>query len=295
MDIKERIEKKILLLNEFSNYCYMPEEKQIQQIDLDLIIKNKAPNIYPKIPKFLIGIVKKIVHEDGINDIILKNSHLYGVDFAKAVINYFNISIKIEGEENLPKDAATYTFASNHPLGGLDGLALADVLGSHYPSIKIMVNDLLMNLNNLESIFIPINKHGGQAKNAADIINQTYLSDVQLVVFPAGMVSRKTNGKIIDGEWKKNFISKTVQYQRNLVPIHFEGYNSKFFYRLANIRTKLGIKFNIEMLFLPHELFKQHNSSFTIKIGKPIPWQTFDKTHTHAEWADIVKKLVYEL
>ncbi len=274
----------------------MQERKsdQIQQIDLDSILKDKSPKLYSRLPRFVIGWMKKLIHQDDINEVIKNNAHLYGVDFAKALMKDFNVTITIEGKENLPPASRLYTFASNHPLGGFDGVALAAVLGDRYPTVKIMVNDLLMHLVNLKPIFVPINKHGSQAKGSASIINDTYGSDAQMVVFPAGFVSRKQGKEIKDATWKKNFITKTVQYQRDVVPIHFVGQNSKFFYRLASFRKKIGLP-NLEMVLLPKELFKQRNQSFTIKIGKPIPWQTFDNSASQSEWADYVKTSVYEL
>ena len=94
---------------------------------------------------------------------------------------------------------------------------------------------------------------------------------------------------------KKTFVTKSIQSQRDVVPIHFEGQNSNFFYRLANINKMLGIKFNIAMLYLADEMFKNRHKTFRVVIGKPIPWQTFDKSKTPAQWAEHVKGIVYNL
>jgi len=278
----------------FERFLMSFMENQIQQIDLDSIIKEKNPKLYSKLPKFAINWLKNLIHQDDINDVIRRNGHLYGVDFAQALIEEFNISIEIEGEENLPEASHLCTFASNHPLGGLDGVALAAVLGSRYPTIKIIVNDLLMNLVNLRPIFVPINKHGSQEKGSVSAVNEAYMSDAQMVVFPAGLVSRKRGGEIVDAHWRKNFITKTIQFERDVIPIRFIANNSNFFYRLATFRKLIGLP-NLEMALLPKELFKQKNSSFTIKIGKSIPWQTFDKSAGQSEWAEYVKNTVYEL
>ena len=269
-------------------------ENQIQQIDLDSIIKDKSPKLYSRLPKRAINWLKNLVHQDDINDVIKRNGHLYGVDFAQALIKDFNISINVEGEENLPEASHLCTFASNHPLGGLDGVALASVLGDRYPNIKIIVNDLLMNLVNLKPIFVPINKHGSQEKDSASAVNDAYASDAQMVVFPAGFVSRKSGGKIMDIDWRKSFIKKAIEFERDIVPIHFIARNSNFFYRFARFRKFIGLP-NLEITLLPKELFKQKNSSFIIKIGAPIPWQTFDKSAHQSEWAEYVKNTVYEL
>jgi putative hemolysin len=196
----------------------------------------------------------------------------------------------------LPKDGRRYTFVSNHPLGAIDGVTLGAIIGREYDgNLKYLMNDLLMNLKGMAPLGIPINKLGGQARNLPKLINEVYESDNQMLVFPAGLCSRKTKGVIRDLEWKKTFITKSVQSQRDIIPIHFEGENSKFFYRLANINRMLGIKFNIAMLYLSDEMFKNRDKKFKVTIGKPIPWQTFDKTKTPTEWAQYVKDIVYTL
>jgi putative hemolysin len=185
---------------------------------------------------------------------------------------------------------------SNHPLGGLDGLALGAVIGRRYEGqVKYLVNDLLMNLKGLAPLFIPINKTGKQSRNFPAIVEAGFASDNHIIMFPAGLCSRRTNGVIRDLEWKKTFVTKSVETQRDVVPIYFEGRNSDFFYRLANVSKALGIKFNIAMLFLADELFKNQHNTFTVRIGKPIPWQTFDKTKSPIEWAQHVKEQVYAM
>jgi len=272
----------------------METEQEIQQIDLDAIIKEKAPKLYAFFPHFFLNWLKKLIHQEEINDVIRRNGHLFGVDFAKALIKDFNIKIEIEGIDKLPETQHLCTFASNHPLGGLDGVALAAVFGEKYPDIKFVVNDVLMNLVNLAPIFVPINKYGSQRKGSAGTLNKAYASDTQIVVFPAGMVSRKQRGGIKDLVWKKNFIAKTVQFQRDVVPVYFEGQNSKRFYNIARWRKWLGLP-NIELMLLPDELFQNKNACFKIKVGRPISWKVFDESATRTEWAEYVKNIVYEL
>ena len=170
------------------------------------------------------------------------------------------------------------------------------MIGQHYNGkIRYLVNDLLLYLSNLRSIFVPINKHGSQGKNNARLIDEAYASDNQIVTFPAGLCSRKINGKIQDTEWKKSFIQKAVEHKRDIVPVYFEGRNSNFFYRLANLRKALGIKMNYEMIYLPDEMFRSKHKTFRIHFGKPVPWQTFDNSKKPAEWAEWVQGLAYNL
>lgn len=271
------------------------DSNKIFKIDIDNIIKSKSPRHYKKIPKFITRYLKKIVHQDDINGIIERNHDKYGVDFMVALVDEFNLTLNIKGEENIPEEGK-FVFASNHPLGGLDGICLSAYLGTKYnKKIKYFVNDILYYIKNLQPIFVPVNKHGSQAKNAVGATNAVYESDDQIITFPAGLCSRKQNGQIRDTEWMKSFIVKSVEFKRDIIPIHFEGKNSNFFYNLANLRKKTGIKFNIEMLYLPDELYKNLNKTFTITFGKPISWQTFDKSKRPSQWAQYVKEQVYLL
>ena len=266
------------------------------QIDVKAILKAKAGKKARFIPCFVVSYLKKIIHQDEVNEALRTFGHKNDLEFIKAFMEYFNNSFEIHGLENLPKDDRRYTFVSNHPLGAQDGLGLIHILGPIYEGkIKFLVNDLLMNIPQLKSFWVPINKTGKQARNFPQQVNAAFQSNDHIVMFPAGLCSRKKKGVIRDIPWKKTFITKSVQSQRDVIPIHFEGENSKFFYRLANINQKLGIKFNIAMLYLSDEMFKNKNKTFKVTIGKPIPWQTFDKTKSPTEWAQHVQDIVYSL
>lgn len=273
------------------------ENKSTDKINIDEILANKFPKASKRIPKFVINYVKKIIHQDDLNFIFREYGHLWGHDFAEAILrDYFHIKFNIIGEENLPQEGDKVIFASNHPLGGADGIALIQVLSGHYPNLKLPVNDFLMYIDNLKDFFIPISKIGGQAKNTGALINDACASDAAILFFPAGQCSRRqADGRIKDNVWKKTFIKKATEYQRNIIPLYFMGENSKFFYNLAYYRSKLGVKINIEMLFLVNELFKQKNKTFTIKVGEPIPYDTFTKEKAETDWAQWVKEKVYQL
>ena len=265
-------------------------------VDVEEILRTKAPKVYKKVPGILIKWLKRIICQDKSNDFLRKNNGAEGVDFMNNLVKYLNVNYQIEGEENIPQNDQRFIFASNHPLGGLDGICLSAIIGNKYDSkIKYLVNDILYFIEPLRTIFVPINKHGGQAKGGAEAINKAFSSENQIITFPAGLCSRRQNGIIKDLEWKKMFIVKAVEYKRDVIPVYFEAKNSIFFYRLANIRKSLGVKFNIEMLFLPREMFKSKGSTFTISFGQPIPWETFDSSKTPSAWAQEVKKIVYKL
>lgn len=267
----------------------------ITQIDIKQVLQQKAPSVAAKIPGFIVNYLIKTVHQDEINDILTRYHDKQGVEFMQELIAYFDLTLELIHKEHIPNQGR-YIFASNHPLGGLDGICLSAIIGTHYDGkIKYLVNDLLLYLSNLQTIFVPINKHGAQGKENARLIEEAYRSDNQIITFPAGLCSRKTNGIIQDGEWKKSFIQKAVEYKRDIVPIYFEGHNSNFFYRLANFRKALGIQMNYEMIYLPDEMFRSKHKTFRIHFGKPIPWQTFDNSKKPLEWAAWIKEMVYKL
>ena len=270
-------------------------QEGITQIDIKQVLRQKAPSAARKIPGFMVDYLIRTVHQDELNEILRRYHDKDGVAFMQELIGYFDLNLELVNEENIPAEGR-YIFASNHPLGGLDGICLSAIIGGRFDGkIRYLVNDLLLYLSNLRSIFVPINKHGAQGKKNAELIEKAYASDNQIITFPAGLCSRKQNGKIQDTEWKKSFIQKAVEYRRDIVPVFFEGRNSNFFYCLANMRKALGIKMNYEMIYLPDEMFKSKHKTYSIHFGKPIPWQTLDSSRKPAEWAEWVKEIVYNL
>lgn len=261
-------------------------------IDVEKIIKAKSPKGAKYIPKFVIRWFKKIIHQDEINEILTLYGHTQGVEFATNSLDYLNVRYNAHGVENINPDGR-YIFVSNHPLGGFDGIVLISLIGKIFPEVRFVVNDLLMNLKPLEPIFVPVNKFKKMSKEYAQRLDDTFSSNAQVLYFPAGLCSRLIDGEIKDLEWKNTFLKKAIEYKRDIVPIYFSGKNSKFFYKLAKLRKFLGIKFNIEMLFLPNELFKQKNSTFDVYFGAPMPVEMFTKEKPLSEWTKIIREKAY--
>lgn len=219
-----------------------------------------------------------------------------GIDFCKGVLEYFDVSIEVNGLENVADDGTRYTFVSNHPLGGLDGMALTSVIGEKFGcGIKCFVNDFLMCIKGMSGIFVPVNKTGAQARDLAGLVDKVFSSDNHILVFPAGLCSRMIDGKIQDLPWSKMFVRKSIETQRSIVPIHFIGQNSPRFYRIARLGKCLGFKVNPAMAFLPDEMVRASHSKFRIVFGKPIPFSYFDKSRTAAQWAQWLRSEVYSL
>lgn len=267
-------------------------------IDIDKILYDKMGSKAKYVPRPLVSWLKRILHQDEVNRYLWESRHLTGTEWLEECVRYLDMTLEVVGEENLPdkNDGKLYTFVSNHPLGGADGVALGSIIGRHYDSrFRYLVNDILMNLPGLAPLCIPINKTGGQARNFHAMVKAGFESDNHILMYPAGLCSRRRDGEIRDLPWSKTFIVKSVQYQRDVVPIHFGGQNSDFFYKLANFSDKYVKKVNIAMIYLVDEMYKNVHKTFRVTIGKPIPWQTFDKSRTPAEWAQYVQDRVYEM
>ena len=247
------------------------------------------------LPNFILRYIIKTVHQEELNIAVDRNKHRFGHDFVDAAMEEFGSKPIVIGAENIPKTGGVIMTA-NHPLGGLDGIAFMDVVGEHRKDIKFFVNDLLMAFKNLAPILVPVNKHGKNSSEYTKKFEETYASDECLLLFPAGLVSRKqSDGRIEDLVWKKSFVTKAIQYQKNIVPVYIDGNNSSFFYNLAYWRKKIGIKANIEMFYLVDEMYKQRGKTLTFTFGEEISWETFTKDKPAEFWSERVKQHVYAL
>lgn len=260
---------------------------QPMKIDVDKVLRDRLPKHYKYIPRFVVRWLERTICQDQLNAILLKMADKNSVDAATAALDEMNITVDATGLERLPD--GRFMFVSNHPLGGLDGLALISLLGNRYDKrIKFLVNDLLMAVEPLRGVFLPVNKYGKQARAAAVQIEEALQSDSQFITFPAGLCSRmQPDGSIADLPWQKAAVAHAINHHRDIVPIYFDAHNSRFFYRFAKWRKKLGIKFNIELIFLPREMIKKSGSTLRVMIGEPIPWNTLDAAHSKQEAAHL--------
>lgn len=272
-------------------------DKRPLEINVDKILSDKMGKKARYVPRPVVRWLKHILHQEEINDFLAANRDLEGVDWLEAVIRYLDVTIDVKGLDNLPKDTRErYTFVSNHPLGGIDGVALGMVLGRHFDNnVRYLLNDILMNLPGLRPLGVPVNVTGAQDRTILQKVDEVFHSNHHLIVFPAGLCSRLIDGRVQDLPWKKTAIQKSLQTDRSIVPVHFSGQNSKRFYRIANISKALHLKFNVAMLFLADEVYRNRGGRFEIRFGKPLPPQHFDNSRTHTEWAQWLRQQSYEL
>ena len=267
-------------------------------IDIEKILKDKMGGRAKFVPRFAVSWLKHIIHEDEVNQFLWESRGLSGTEWLAECVRYLDMTLQVEGLENLPDktDGKLYTFVSNHPLGGQDGVALGSIIGRHYDGkFRYLVNDLLLNLPGLKPVCIGINKTGKQSRDFPRMVEAGFRSENHILMFPDGLNSRRINGQIHDIAWKKTFISKSVEYHRDVVPIFFGGHNSERFYRIAHFCDRYVRKVNIAMLFLVDEMYRNIGKTFRVVIGNPIPWQAFDKSRSPLEWAKYVEDKVYEL
>lgn len=264
-----------------------------QQIHLREIIAKKFKK---HLPRFVVRLFEHIICQDEINFVLREYGHYEGMDFIKKLIYYFGINIKLLGEERLPQDSRVL-FVCNHPLGGLDGICLSHIIGSHYQSpIRYIVNDMLLFLHPFRNIFVPVNTLRGQSRESVLKLNAALDSDYPLITFPAGICSRRIEGKIIDLPWKSSFVRQAIKSKRTIVPLYFSGYNSAFFYRIEQVRKQLGIKFNIGTILLPREMFHSKGSSYIVAVGDPISYQSLqDSTKDTKTICEEIRQKVYTL
>jgi len=264
-------------------------------VNLERLVASKKPHLLRWVPRWVMAYLRRILHLESVNRTIQEHPGLMGVAFADVVLAEMEVTYRVEGLQRLSPEGR-YLVVSNHPLGGLDGMVLISAFGHAFEQIYFPVNDFLTLLPQFADIFLPINKHGAQSVEAARRLQAAYASEAQILYFPAGLCSRKRRGRVQDLAWKGNFVAKAVEYQRDVVPVYFDGRNSTFFYNLSRLRRALGIKANIEMIYLVDEMYRQHGANLSVVVGEPIPWQTFlGHEVSRTEWAARLRQQVYTL
>lgn len=266
------------------------------RIDIDAVLRERAPRYHRFIPRFLIRRLENIVCQNQLNEMLRINNGKTGAAFCRGVVDHLNIKVDFHGEENLPADSRI-VIVSNHPLGGLDGMIYIDYIARRYGmEPQFVVNDLLMAVTPLREVFLPVNKHGKQSRSALRALDEALAGDRPIIIFPAGLVSRRGKGGVIaDLQWQKTFVNKCKEFKRPIIPAFFNGQNSSFFYNFAKLRTKLGLKFNIEMIYLPSEMFKSRNAHYSVTFGQAIRWETLAAGSHARATADSIRQATYAL
>ncbi len=263
-------------------------------IDIEKVIRNSKSKFVRSLPIFIIRGIERLVRQDEMNGVIHRNRHKSGVPFVNDVLKDWNVNVVVKGGENI-SDNGRYVFVANHPVGGMDALAFLSTIFSFFPNVISPSNQLFKYIPQLQPVILGVNVFGTNTKDTVEKFNQLFESDSQVMIFPAGLVSRKNKGVISDLTWQKTFITKSIQFKRDIIPVHISGRNSALFYSVSNLRKLLGIKLSLEIILLPREMHKQRDSSITLTIGKAISYESFTTEMTHSEWAQKIKSIVYSL
>lgn len=269
----------------------MKEEKFV---DIEQLIASKSKKAIKRTPRFLIRYLKRILHQDEINNFLKKNKGIKNAEWCEEVVKYMNITLSVKNLEKIPKKGKI-VIAMNHPLGGMDAMILVSALNGHRNDLKFIVNDLLMSLDSMNEMFVGVDKHKKNKGSVREQVEKLFKSDEAVCIFPAGLVSRKQKGEVKDLLWKKTFVTYAKKYDRTIIPLYIDGKLSNFFYRLARLRKFLGIKTNIEMLYLSNELFKQRNTHMQFIVGDPIKKDFLMNNNDDKELSRQIKEKVYEL
>lgn len=267
------------------------------EINVGEVLRQRIPRYWRFIPRGLVRWLERTVCQDELNRLLRDNFPRRDADFCRGVLDDLGVTVNFHNLDNLPpKELTRVLFVSNHPLGGLDGMALIDFVRTYYGVAPcFIVNDLLNAVEPLSDTFIPVNKHGAQSREAIRRLDEAFASDAPLLMFPAGLVSRRgKKGVVADLEWQKMFVAKARQYGRDIIPLHFYGENSSFFYKFAKFRRRIGLKFNIEMIYLPREVFRSRGKTFDVVVGKLIPHASLDDMPP-ARKAQQIRQMVYDL
>ncbi len=269
-------------------------EKIPKTIDIEQALKAGKSKLLKSLPKFVIAAIAKLIYEEEMNKSIHRNRELQGLEFVDAILDEWNVDRIVKGQENVPK-SGRFVFVANHPVGGIDALSFLSALRLFYHEVISPANQLFQYIPNLHPVLLEINVFGINTKETAEKLNLLFQSDIPVMIFPSGEVSRRKRGVIADPAWQKSFVTKSVQFKRDIIPVHISGRNSNLFYFVANLRKVLGIKMYIETALLPHEMMKQRNSQITLRIGKPIPWQRLTTEKSQNEWAQYIRDEVYKI
>ncbi len=285
-----------------STYPYLcpskMEKRDKLHIDIGGVLRQRLPRYYRLIPGWLVRRLEMLIRQDRLNALLDRHGDKSGPDFCAEVLYDLGVDYRVHDGEKLPSgDSHRFVIVCNHPLGGLDGIAMIDMVNRRYGGgFHFVVNDLLMAIPPLRDVFLPVNKHGRQSRVSTTDVDAAFEGDAPIVMFPAGLCSRRdSDGVVCDLEWHKMFVNKCIRYRRDVIPVFFDGCNSTFFYNFAQFRLRLGLKFNFEMALLPGEVFKAEGKTFDIYIGDPIAWNTLDGGKNATKQAALIKDIVYRL
>ena len=242
-----------------------------------LTVQPLATQLAERFPKWFTGpravLTKPIVRGisrwsrlDQIQMFLDENRDLKDWEFLDASLDYLGVHHHAwDAElEHIPKTGRALIVA-NHPLGALDALALLKQISKVRKDVRIIANDMLMQLTNLQGLFLPVRIIGGQAgAQSVDAIEKALNAEECVVIFPAGEVSRLGLKGIVDGPWRRGFVRFARRTQSPIVPAKIRARNSVLFYGASTIHKSIGTS------LLAREMFSRRGRRLQLRIGEPM-------------------------
>lgn len=264
-------------------------------LNIERAVTEKFPKFQQKNPwirKPTLGFLRKISHEQEVNQFLETHQDLKGFDFIEQVLEYFNFSYSISHRDrkNIPATGRVVIVA-NHPLGALDGLALLKLVGEIRRDVKIIANDMLMKFSAVDSLFLPVdNISKSTQKSSITRIVDCLKNDEAVIVFPAGEVSRIRPNGVKDGKWNSGFLSFAKKSNAPILPIYVGAKNSPLFYSCSMVYKPLS------GMMLAHEMFKQSSKTISMQVGEPIPYQQIANLPiVKSEKAKLIRRHLYRI
>ena len=263
-------------------------------IDINKLARQAIPELYSALPgkvrDLLFRFLERFLRIRDINDVMHKFRHFQDIDFIEAFFADIDFTVMVKKRElmNIPAQGP-FVGIANHPLGGLDGLALLKVIHEVRDDVKIIVNDILMNVDNLKGVFVPYNRKKNHIPvSSVREVSETLKNNGCVLFFPAGGVSRIRPDGLKDPKWMSGAFFFAKRFRCPIVPMFIHAKNSFFYYIFTLIHRKLAA------LMLPREIFKKKSTSISITIGQIIPADLF-KNIPESKLARTLKKAVYAL
>jgi putative hemolysin len=265
------------------------------QLDVNQVVTNRFPAFKersPRLSQLTVFSLRKLIRESEINEFLSSHNHESGMEFVEAVLDYFNLSYRVSDRSraNIPATGRVVIVA-NHPLGALDGLALLKMVSDVRKDVKIVANNLLCHIENLQSVLLPVNNMSGRsAKAEIKGIYDALQNEEAVIIFPAGEVSRTKFGFVRDCEWQPSFLNFARKTASPVLPIYVRAKNSTLFYSVSKLNKPLST------VLLPREMFKKRSTELPMHIGEPIPIEQLDLLPlANKQKAQLVRKHLYRL
>ncbi|WP_266169863.1 lysophospholipid acyltransferase family protein [Dyella subtropica] len=196
---------------------------------------------HPGILRPVAGMLGRLADEDGFNRVLTAVGDVEGFDFVERALDVLGASYYVNPREreNIPVEGGVLIVA-NHPLGMVDALALLQLVGSVRSDVRLLANDWLASIPQLNRVLLHVDVFGKGAASRMRAIYRALDRGEALIVFPAGEVSRVRADGVRDGRWSDGFARLAMRSKTPVLPIHVAARNSAMFYGLSMLAKPLS-------------------------------------------------------